>query len=93
MVEDDPVDREVLHTKNNMVSFFCAHFEVGLQLSLDPFIYEFMEEVSAAPIDLNLHDVRLFICFAIVCSHLGFEPCASTFLEFFSIQCSGPKHY
>lgn len=66
-VVDDPIDCKALRTKIDAVAFYRAHFEVGLWLPLDPFICKFLESTSAAPINVNLHIMRLLVCFAIMC--------------------------
>lgn len=90
-VVDSPVDQASLCTKNDDVAFYRAHFEVGLRLPLDPFFYKFLDLKSSAPIDINLHMVRLLVCFAIVYRSLGFEPRISIFMYFFTVQSSSKK--
>lgn len=90
-VKDDPVDRVALRFRKDAVAFYRAHFEVGLRLPLDPFVYEFLEATSAAPIGINLHTMHLLVCFVIVCQALGFEPRLPVFLHFFTLSKVGPK--
>lgn len=88
IVADEKVDRKILRVKKDMVAFYRAHFEVGLGLPLDPFICAFLAKTKSVPIDLNMHTVRLLVCFAIVCRSLGFEPQLSVFFHFHTASVS-----
>lgn len=87
-VPEGKVDRQTLRVKNDMVAFYRAHFDVGLRLPLDLFISAFLDKTHSVPIDLNLHTVRLLVCFAIICRSLGFEPQLSTFFHFHTTAIS-----
>lgn len=54
--------------------FYYDFFKVGLRLSMDPFIVEFLNEANAAPVDLILMTMRILGTFAIAWRLLRFEP-------------------
>lgn len=85
-VVNDVANRVALRSRNDVVAFYWAHFEVGLWLPLDPFICEFLESTGTAPLDINLHTINLPVFFAIVFRALGFEPHLPVFLHFFQVQ-------